>query len=43
MPTGSTSADWDTCWNKTNDTTIQSGTLYFTGWGGGNIFNVGWK
>ena len=43
MPTGSTSADWDTCWNQSEDVTMQSGTLYFTGWGSGNKFNIGWK
>ena len=43
MPTGSTSADWDTCWNQSEDVKMQSGTLYFTGWGSGNKFNIGWK
>ncbi|WP_405343687.1 starch-binding protein, partial [Ruminococcus sp.] len=43
MPTGSTSADWDTCWNQSEDIKMQSGTLYFTGWGSGNKFNIGWK
>ena len=43
MPNGSTSADWDTCWNQSEDVKMQSGTLYFTGWGSGNKFNIGWK
>ena len=43
MPTGSTSADWDTCWNQSEDVKMQSGTLYFTGWGSGNKFTIGWK
>ena len=43
MPTGSTSGDWDTMWNQSEDITIQSGTLYFTGWGTGNKFKIGWK
>ena len=43
MPTDSTSASWDTCWNQSEDVAVQSGTLYFTGWGSGNKFNIGWK
>ena len=43
MPTGSTSADWSTCWNQSEDVKMQSGTLYFTGWGSGNKFTIGWK
>ena len=43
MPNGSTSADWDTCWNQSEDVKMQSGTLYFTGWGSGKKFNIGWK
>ena len=43
MKTGSESADWDTCWNQSEDVKMQSGTLYFTGWGSGNKFTIGWK
>ena len=44
MKTGSESADWDTCWNQSEDMKMQSGTLYFTGWGSdNNKFTIGWK
>lgn len=32
MPTGSTSADWDTCWNQSEDIPITGTHLVFTGW-----------
>ena len=36
MPSGSSEANWDTCWNRTNDIVYQSGkTLTFDSWDGG--------
>ena len=44
MPTGSTTGDWDTCWNQSDDTIVQAGkTLSFTGWGSGNKFLISWN
>lgn len=44
MPTGSTEGDWSKCWNQSEDIAVQQGkTLYFTGWGSGNKFLIGWK
>ena len=41
MPTGSTSADWNSCWNRTGDIDVSSANLVtFSSWGGGNYFNV---
>ena len=40
MPTGSTNPSWDTCWNQSIDCAITGTSFSFTGWGGGNKFNI---
>ena len=44
MPSGATSASWETCWNQSEDIVIQPGkTLAFKSWGSGNKFLIEWK
>ena len=40
MPSGSTNPSWASCWNQSIDAKITSDTFEFTGWGGGNKFNI---
>ncbi len=46
MESGATEANWDTCWNRTGDISVQGSDAYFAGWSGQvegkDAFNVTW-
>ena len=42
MPTGSSSADWNTMWNQSDDLTISGSTCSFAGWNN-DKFYVSWS